>query len=271
MKKNRGILYSPLLLIIISFSSCEKVIDLDLTNVEKKYVIEGVITDQAGTAQVRISQTKDFDQPNDFPAISGAIVTVRENGGPAIAFAEASPGIYEADTYTGAPGKSYTLSVSIAGKQFTAVSTMPAKVNLDTIFITDELLFTDTRKTVNAVFEDPAGGANNYRFVQYVNGVKESQVMIRNDEYSDARRIVAKLFYFTGDEDYFGKIESGDEVTVEMLCIDKNIYKYWFSLDRSATGGSGQATPSNPVTNLQGDALGYFSAHTFQQKKLTAP
>ena len=56
-----------------------------------------------------------------------------------------------------------------------------------------------------------------------------------------------------------------------MECIDRPIYKYWYSLDRSATGGSGQATPSNPVTNLQGGALGYFSAHTLQSRTMIVP
>lgn len=258
-------------LLLLPLFSCEKVIDLDLNEAEKKYVIEAVLTDQPGTTRVIISETKNFDELNDFPPVSGASVTISETGGTATTLTETSPGEYEANALTGRSGKTYTLSVNIGGKIFTAVSTMPAKVNLDSIYITDELLFTDTRKTVNAVFDDPAGLGNNYRFVQYVQGIKESQVMIRNDDYSDGRKIVAKLFYFTGDEDYAGKIESGDEVTVEMQCIDKNIYKYWYSLDRSATGGSGQATPSNPVTNLQGGALGYFSAHTLQVKKVIAP
>jgi hypothetical protein len=248
------------------------VIDVDLNSSDKKYVIEANITDQPGTAQVIITQTNNFDQPNAFPHISGATVTVTESGGATTTLPESSsPGYYESPAFQGVSGKTYTLTVNVNGKTFTAVSMMPAKIKLDTMYITDELLFTDTRKTVNTVFEDPVGFGNNYRFVQYVNGIRETQVMIRNDEYSDGRRIVAKLFYFTGDEDYENKIETGDEVKIEMQCIDKNMYKYWYSLDRSSTGGSGQATPSNPVTNLQGGALGYFSAHTLETRTMIAP
>jgi Domain of unknown function (DUF4249) len=252
-------------------TSCEKVIDLDLNTAEKKYVIEGFITDQPGTSIVRISQTKNFDEDNTFIGISGATITVRENGGAATPFSETSPGAYEASALVGTSGKEYTLSVNVGGKFFSATSTMPQKINLDSIYITDELIFTDTRKIVNAVIEDPAGLGNNYRFVQYVNNIKENQVLIRNDEYSDGRRIVNKLFYFAEDEDSTRKIETGDEVKIDMQCIDRNIYKYWFSLDRSATGGSGQATPSNPVSNIQGGALGYFSAHTLQTKTMVVP
>lgn len=256
---------------LVLLSSCEKVIDLDLNEAEKKYVIEAVLTDEPGTAKVLISQTKNFDEDNSFPGVAGAIVTITENGGPSTTFTATQPGVYEAPSLAGTSGKTYTLSVSVSGRLFTAVSTMPQKVSLDTIFVTDEFLFSDTRKIVNAVFNDPAGPGNNYRFVQYVNNLKEDQVMIRNDEYSDGRRIVNKLFYFTDDEDDERNIRPGDAVTIQMLCIDANIYKYWFSLDRSATGGSGQATPSNPVTNLQGGALGYFSAHTLQTKTMVVP
>jgi hypothetical protein len=262
----------PALISCFAFlSSCEKVIDLDLNEAEKKYVIEAVITDEPGTAKVLISQTKNFDEDNSFPGVTGATVTITEAGGAATPLTAASPGVYEAPALVGTSGKTYTLSVSVGGQLFSAVSVMPQKVNMDTIFVTDELLFTDTRKIVNAVFDDPPGLGNNYRFVQYVNGKKEDQVLIRNDEYSDGRHVVNKLFYFSDDDDDDTNIKSGDQVTIDMLCIDRNIYKYWFSLDRSATGGSGQATPSNPVTNLQGGALGYFSAHTLQTKTLVVP
>ena len=157
------------------------------------------------------------------------------------------------------------------GQTFTAESIMPQKVNLDTIYVTDELIFTDTRKIVNAVFDDPPGLGNSYRFVQTVNGFQETQTLIRNDDYSDGRKIVNKLFYFSSDDENKRNIKSGDQVMIDMLCIEPAVYKYWFSLDRSAIGNGQQATPSNPVTNLKGGALGYFSAQTIQTRSLVVP
>lgn len=258
-------------LFILVLSSCEKVIDLDLNDAEKKYVIEAVIMDQPGKTKVLLSQTKNFDEDNTFPGISGAIITIAESGGATTTLTETSAGVYENASLVGTSGKTYTLSVAINGQTFSAVSTMPVRVNLDTIYITDEVFFGELRKTVNAVFDDPPGLGNSYRFVQYVNGLKEDQIMYRNDEYSDDRVIAHKMFYFTDDEDDPRIIESGDNVVVDFNCIDKNMYKYWFSLDRSSTGLAGQATPTNPVTNLQGGALGYFSAQTFQTKSLIVP
>jgi hypothetical protein len=271
--KNFTSLYilSILIPIIVILTSCEKVIDLDLNDAEKKYVIEAVITDQAGTAKVLITETKNFDEDNNFSGISGATVTIKENGGVTATLTETSPGKYESSALNGSSGKTYDLSVIIAGKTFSAASTMPQKINLDTIYTTDEFIFTDTRKIANVDFKDPAGKGNNYRFIQYVNGLKEKQVFIQNDDYTDGRINNNKLYYFPDDDDDSTVIKSGDTVMIDLLCIDPGIYKYWFSLDRSSTGGGGQSTPSNPATNIQGGALGYFSAHTLQTKTMVVP
>jgi hypothetical protein len=250
--------------------SCEKVIHVDLNEGEKKYVIEAVITDQPGTAKVLISQTKNFDEDNSFTGISGAAVSIIETGGGTAVLNETSAGVYQLPGLVAVTGKNYTLSVVINGKTFTATCTMPAvKVNLDTVFVTDELLFTDSRKIVNVEYKDPPGKGNNYRFIQYVNGAKEDQVFIQNDDYTNGRTVNTKLFFFNDNDSLL--ITHGDTVAVDMQCIDPAVYKYWFSLDRSATGISGQATPSNPVTNMQGGALGYFSAHTLQTKIFVVP
>lgn len=261
----------PIAVVLLTLlSSCEKVIDIDLSKVEKKYVIEAILTDAPG-AKVLISQTKDFDQDNTFPGISGATVTITETGGSTTTLSETAAGVYEAPALAGTIGKTYLLNVTVAGKNFNATCTMPQKINLDTIYVTDELLFGSTRKIVNAVNNDPPGLGNNYRFIQYVNNKRNDQMMIRNDEYTDGRKVISKLFYFGDDDDE--KIKSGDNVKIELLCISTEMYKYWYSLDRSSTGsgGGGQSTPSNPVTNMKGGALGYFSAHTIQTKTMIVP
>ena len=261
-----------LFFILPVLSSCEKVIAIDLNNAEKKYVIEAVVTDRTGTSFVKISRTKNFDDDNYADIVSGATVSIQENGLTTYAFTkDPNSDLYQAPSLTGKSGARYNLTVTVNGQTFTAESTMPAKVNLDTIFITDELIFTSTRKIVNAVFDDPPGLGNSYRFVQFVNGFQETQTMIRNDDYSDARKIVNKLFYLSNDDEEKRNIKSGDQVMVDMLCIEPAVYKYWFSLDRSAIGNGQQATPSNPVTNLKGGALGYFSAQTIQTKTLVVP
>jgi hypothetical protein len=251
-------------------TACEKVIDVDLNDADKKMVIEGVITNRPGTCMVLLSYTKNFDDNNSFAGVSGATIQIAEEGGPTTLLAETAAGVYEAPALTGTIGKSYHLIVALNGTQFTATSIMPQPVNMDTIFVTDETVFGNTRKLVNVQFKDPSHTGNNYRFIQFVNGLKEQEIFIRNDELFNGNTIATKLRYPSDDDN---KIKSSDLIKIDMLCIDSAIYKYWYSLDRSATGGSGNmaATPANPVTNIRGGALGYFSAHTFQSKSMRVP
>ncbi|QEC52433.1 uncharacterized protein DUF4249 [Anseongella ginsenosidimutans] len=266
-------LFAALLLTLpaILLASCEKVIDLDLKGVEAKYVIEGTLTNEAGGCRVLISQTKDFDENNDFPGISGAVVSISSQGSEApVLLTETEPGIYEASSFAGSSGTTYLLEVIIGGTTYTASSTMPEQVNMDTIYVTEENIFGENWKLANIEFPDPAGIENKYRYIQYINGEKTEGFYTRDDELVDGRTFETKLYMDPGTDEE-DRIQSGDELTIEMQCIDADMYTYWFSLEQGATGDGSPATPANPVSNIRGGALGYFSAHTTQVKTMIAP
>lgn len=266
----RKLHWQLLLVIAVAFTSCEKVIDIDLNDVEKKYVIEGVLTDADGSAVVQISQTKNFSDDNQFVGITGATVTIADGEGNTTILNETATGIYGSGSLTGESGKTYTLTVDLDGTTFKAAATMPAKVNLDSLYVIEEYFFGEVRKTANVQYQDPAGLGQSYRFVQYVNGKKENRIYIRNDDYTDGNESTVKLFSPGDDED--DELKPGDLIRVDMLCIDEPVYKYWYSfLTGGAEGGSNNASPANPVSNISGGALGYFSAHTVQTKTVKVP
>jgi hypothetical protein len=255
-------------------SSCQKVIQVDLKDAEKKYVIEAEITNQDSSCKVVLTQSKSFTDDNNFPGISGALVTISDNGQIPILLTETSAGIYQS-ALKGIPGHTYRLEVAINGNVYSASSTMPALVPFDSLKINERFIFGETNNYATVHYAEPLGKGNSYRFVQYVNGVKEKNLFISNDEYSDGRIIADDLIYFPDDDDDNnpdkGKILSGDTVMIQMQCLDKPIYTYWYSLSEGATGGGQSATPANPVSNIQGGALGYFSAHTSQIRKVVVP
>lgn len=259
-------------LMIVFFSSCQKVIDVDIKNAEKKYVVEGIVTDEPGTSKVFLSTTKNVAEDNSFPGISGAVVTITDNAGNHTVFTETTAGVYTDTAFTGSVGKTYSLQVEVDGEAFTALSMMPQKVNLDTVFISNEILFGETRKLVNIAYQDPAGKGQCYRYVQYINGKKSKPIFVNNDDYSDGKYVESKLWYLVDeDENEDEEIKSGDTIRIDMLCIAPAVYKYWYSVFQSATGNSQSASPANPVSNISGGALGYFSAHTVQTKTLVVP
>jgi Domain of unknown function (DUF4249) len=254
-------------LFIIFLCSCEKVIDVNINNAGKMYVIEGnvsnLLTEQP---EVKISQTKNFEENNTFNGIAGAVVTIQVNNGVVYPLTQASPGIYRSNAFTGAPGNNYKLSVTINGNNYTATCIMPAAlVKLDTLTVEDLSFAGNTTKTIQPSYLDPNGKGNSYRLMQYINGKQVKKIFVQNDDLSDGLRITRPLINFDDE------IKSGDVVKVNLQCIDANVYKFWYSLDQEATGENQSATPANPVNNISGNALGYFSAHSVSSFSISVP
>ncbi|MCU7547765.1 DUF4249 domain-containing protein [Chitinophagaceae bacterium LB-8] len=250
------------LLFLFFLASCEKVVDVKVKGAEKKYVVEGVLTNETGKCEVKISQTLNLDDDNTFNGVSGAQVTITDDKGVVSTLLESAPGIYR-NNLAGKPGTTYTMEVHISGNKFTAQSTMPNPVAIDSLYISSMDMMGDKTLMPNIVFRDPAEKGNAYRFIQYLNGKKSTDIFVQNDVLSNGRLNTTTLFQHDND------LKKGDSVGVDMLCIDNNVYKYWFSLYQGATGEEDSASPANPETNIKGGALGYFSAHTVSRKAVT--
>jgi len=244
--------------------SCQKVIDLKVKDADKKYVIEGNVTDQPGPYTVTISNTTTFNSSWQFQGVGGASVTLKDDAGNSELLHESETGIYRTSTFTGVPGRTYDLHVTIGEKTFTSSSTMPLRVSFDSLYVREIVNFTKKVKAAVPIFTDPKGQGNSYRFNQYVNGRLDKVFYYLNDDFTDGQMNTFALLQPDPDS----TLRSNDILEVDMQCIDKAMYKYWFSLDQSSSG-QGNSIPGNPVTNIQGGALGYFSAHTSQRRSLT--
>ncbi len=247
--------------------SCEKEISIDLGTVEPQIVIEGNITDAPGPYYIRISRTVNFSSQNNFPTVSNALVIISDDKGVSDTLTETVPGVYKTRTIEGVPENTYFLNVSTEGRNYHSSSTMPKRVNLDSL-IFNPLIFSSQKDLYYTVpiYTDPIEPGNYYRFYLFVNGKKDNSYSVFNDNLNNG--LVNGRPLFGRDTE----IKSGDTVTVEMHCIDKNIYNYLFALSQLSSGRPGGVTPSNPTTNISGDyALGYFSAHTIQQVVGTPP
>jgi len=263
MKRYGALIPVMLIFCIAMFSSCKKILDLDLEAAEPQLVIAGNLTNIAGVQSVSISRTVPFDESNNFPAVSGAVVSLQDSEGNVVLFKEARPGIYEAYDLKGKPGINYTLKVVLEEQVYTASSTMPEVVALDSLSATEQTFGSNVRKTIAVNFQDPAGIKNFYLYKMVLNGKKVGQIFSDSDFFTDGRYVRRDLF-LSGVEDL--EIESGDAVTVEMQTIDEPIYTYWRTLEQQYASGNPNdvTTPSNPPSNWSNRALGFFSAHTVQ-------
>ena len=249
--------------VALLFASCEEVIDVDLNATDSKIVITSAISDQFEPFAVRIEKTVDFDQPNDYPAVSGALVRISD-GAQTFDLVETAPGFYQTiQAHEGEPGKTYRLTVETEGQIFEAVSTMPPPVPFDSIKQdTGTEPGGETSILIVPVYTDPAGFGNYYRFIQTTNGQKLNDIFVFDDRNSDGINITRPLFAPGSDIEN----EVGDTVIIEMQTIDRATYKYFYALDASTSNGPNSSVPANPDNNWSGGALGYFSAHTTQYK-----
>lgn len=255
-----------LALIATLFTSCEKVIDLNLANVDSKLIIEANITDLPGPYYVKLTKSVNFDQSNNYPAVTDAIVVISDNTGVIDTLINKGTGVYETSKIQGIEGRTYSLNVIAEGKSYAAISKMPNKVNLDSLRLNIFKFAGTTQNTVIPVFTDPSTLGNNYRFVMYVNNVLDKSYVLWNDDVNNGK--VNERPLRTNDIE----IESGNNVSIEMQCVDQTAYLYYLTLSQMAGGGpGGGTTPSNPPNGISGGALGLFSAHTAQKQSILIP
>ncbi|HLX66278.1 MAG TPA: DUF4249 domain-containing protein [Puia sp.] len=253
---------------VLALVSCKKIVTLKLNNVPPAIVIQGEVTNQPGRYYVAISQPVDFYADNSFPPVSGAAVTISNNEGQRDSLLEVSPGTYATNFIQGAPGDTYRLSVTVQGEHYSASSTMPSTVDLDSVTFEENKGFGRTRISAVANFQDPAGMRNYYQFVEYLNNQQLTKdLFVFDDRLSDGRYIDYTLF---NDTSY---LQPGDEVRVDLYCIDSAVYNYFYQLLQSGGAGSfnTSASPANPSSNISNGAFGYFSAHTVSSQSEYVP
>ncbi len=160
-------------LILILIISCEEVIELDLGKAKPRITIEGVITTDPGPYSVKISQSIDYEETNNFPPVSGAMVTITDEEEYSEILEEVSEGIYHAVGFQGEDGKTYMIEVDYEGEHYSASSTIPkTQVSINSISyeFLEESLFNTEGYYMAVFFSDPSEEVNYYRLKVFVNG-----------------------------------------------------------------------------------------------------
>ena len=251
------------LIFTVCLLSCDKEINLSLDKNTSMFVIEANITDQAGPYFVKLTKTVAVTEQNIFPGVTNASVTIVNNLGERDSLLHTNNGVYQTNKLKGTPGLTYYLEVQVDGKKFTAQSTMPQKVALDSLRINGFEINGEVRYNIIPGYTDPIELGNSYRFIQKVNDTLDQTFHVFNDNLNNGKVNQRPL---RGRTDQL-EIKLKDIISVEMQCITRPTYLYFYTLNQqSSAGPGGGTTPSNPPSNIQGGALGIFSAHTKEVK-----
>jgi hypothetical protein len=255
--------YKYLYIIFFLFASCDKVITLPIGDNETKVVIEASITDKPGPYYVKLSRSISINAANSNPIIDNGLITINDNVGVKDTLKHIGGGIYKTNLIRGVSGRTYFLEVKIDGKNYTAQSTMPYKVNLDSLRINTFPVNGEYRFSIIPVYTDPIELGNSYRLIQKINDTLDNNYNIFTDNLNNGK--INQRPINGGNEDI--SIKLLDIVSVEMQCISPAAQVYYYTLSQVGGAGPGGGTaPTNPPNNITGGALGIFSAHTTQTK-----
>jgi Domain of unknown function (DUF4249) len=247
-------------LFVLALQSCEKVINVDLKNSTPQLVIEGAIDNSGGPAVVTLTKTINFGANTVYPNVSGAVIKITDNAGNTYNLTETSTGTYTNNTAIGVIGRVYTMTASVEGKTYTAVSTIPRQMPIDTLIQStfDAGQQNGIVKSVNLIYTDLIGYGDNINVLQKINGVPEAlSFSVADDRFGDGGNAPFQIVNTRK------KLKEGDRLEVELRFIDRNVYKY---LNGIVENAGGNTVPANPESNIKGGALGIFSAHTSERK-----
>lgn len=243
--------------------SCTRVITPKFDSNAGELDIEANITDQDTVQEIFLRTNIPFSATNQYPPVSNAIVTATDADGNRYSFTERQPGAYISPAFAGIAGSAYHLQVQVDTQRYLATSIMPPLVRMDSLTDKNRPLNRSKdgrdQKVISVYYQDLAGIPNQYRFIEWVNGVQVNSVFAYDDQLTDGRYVTLELLEQDID------IYAGDTVKVEMQCIDRAMYTYWFALEAQQSNNfNGAVAPANPPTNISPATLGYFSAHTTQ-------
>ncbi|MDI9319113.1 MAG: DUF4249 domain-containing protein [Phycisphaerales bacterium] len=252
--------------ILLFAASCQKVINVDLKNTAPRVVVEGIITDQPGLTKhlVLLSKSNNFSADNTPIPIVGALVWVEDaTANIKDTLSEDKPGAYYTHKILGVAGHTYKLNALADGIIYTSESTMPYAATIDSLRLQIFGFFGQKEKQVIPVFKDSIGIKNYYRFSIQINDSVLKSTEAWDDKLTDGKTNSRPLNI--NEQDLF---DENDTVIVTMNCTDKANFDFFSTLQNAL--GDGQ-TPANPTSNISGNALGYFGAHTLRKSKIIIP
>ena len=260
-----------LLGIIVSFTSCTDVIDVEVQQAPTRLVIQASLDWEKGTIgneqTVTLSTSTEFFNTSNNTAVNGAFVSVTNTmSGEEIIFTDQNNGDYTTDEFVPILNETYQLLVIYDGETYTAEETMTAVTEITRLYQDREDGFDDEELELHVEYTDPEDEENYYLFKFQREGDLLPQFEVGDDYFINGNQ-VDEWFEIDEDDDTekIDVLVPGDVVTIEMHGISEAYFDYMNILVDQIGGVS--IFSSTPValkgnciniTNPDNYAHGYF-------------
>ncbi|MDC6468284.1 DUF4249 domain-containing protein [Flavobacteriaceae bacterium] len=265
---NRFINFLALLLLVF-FTACTDVIDVEVPYEEPRLVIEASINWEKGTSgsdqTIYLSKSTPFFETNGNVPVSGASVVITNTSeGSFFEFNDQNDGSYTTSNFMPVLNDNYTLEVISEEGTYSAQETfIPVVPILEVYQSTDKFL--PEVLEVNFDFLDPAEEENYY----YIKFKEQADAFPRlldfKDEFVNGNLI--SVFNERQENEDINQVEyaPGDMVNMELIGVSKRYYEYiQLLISQSESGGPFDTTPvalrgnCTNQSNPDNYAYGYF-------------
>ena len=288
------------------FSSCEKNIAIDLEDNEPQLVVEAYVNNLMPEYNyVILTKSMDYFAP-DFQgvAVSNAQVTITEgeknhdgnyrwNTSSKISLEETNnsriPAEYRKGVYVdqktiatlstapsgliAKPGKYYLLEISSEGKNYSAITSLPAVVPIDSLTsghsYIDEAEGNIPKARVTVNYKDPDTIGNRQLFYWRQNRNRDG---FGWGALSTNRRLNGTDDLTNGDVMRFTQpygFSYNELVTFYMISVNREVYSFWESFDKARNNEGPFSTPVALVSNIKGpNVTGCFSGFSVSTRSI---
>ncbi len=268
--------------ILFSFSSCEKEITVDIPRADQKLVVEGYV-ENGELPYVILTKTYPYFDPVDSTALVGLLVLdakVYISDGTqtdtlSLTFDSSifPPLFYRSNTMTGEIGKTYNLTIEYDGKVYTSSTRIPPAISLDSLWFKIQP-GKDSLGFVWAHLTDPDSLGNAYRWSAKRIGKDDNFVAPMGSVFED-KFVNGKSFDFAynrgekpnseaiddNNEERF-HFKRGDTLIIKFSSIDRTTFDIWRSIETDiSNNGNPFAAPSSVRTNIKGGAIGIWAGY----------
>lgn len=261
--RNKVIKYISIVLLGASFTACERVIDLELSDGDDLPYVDAWITDQPGVQTIKFLRATDYLSSNDAEVVSDAQISVTDvTAGKSYPFTYQN-GAYNYDagnTPIGVIGHTYKLSITWNGEQFEATDVLKRNTKIDSL--TSEFKEADGQDKegyyVKLYAYDVVGAVDYYWIRTYRNGELNyyvGEMLSADGSYSDDGLSDGYAFirpFREGVTSSEKPYEKGDNVKVLIRSLSEASYDFVDQVQDQLTNEGMFATVMHNVpANLQ--------------------
>jgi hypothetical protein len=287
----------PILTFCILLISCERKVDFKLDDVTPKLVVEATIENgqppvvyltksQAYFSQIDLSALANSFVRNADVYVSNGTLTHKLKeyiilaGGGLNFYYYSIDSANLATAFTGELNKQYSLRIIAEGKEYNAITTIPAITKrIDSLYWKQAPGSNPPEKVAVMIKATDPPGLGDYAryftkrnqeiFYPGLNSVFDDQIIDGSTYDIQVERGVERNGDIPEGYSFFDK---GDTVTLKLCNIDKATYDFWRTMEFTyASVGNPFASPTKVSSNISNGGLGYFGGYAAQYRTIIIP